>query len=306
MQHVQTAEVPTMYFFGVDTARSGIMRIFPAWAKALGIPEARLVGLDFALRSDPARYREAVAFIREDPLSRGALVTSHKLDVMQAAEDLFDGLGPWAERLNEVSCISKRGGRLCASALDAPISREAMGQFIPEGHWTSSQAEVLLLGAGGAAVANACQLTDPARKEDRPAQIRVTDIDAERLQHLAAVVDSDRVEGIRLDVGQTADHLLANLPPGSLVINATGMGKDRPGSPISDKALWLPKGFAWELNYRGERQFLQQARAQEHVTVEDGWTYFLIGWTRIIAEVFDLDIDAERFKRLAALAETLR
>ena len=24
--------------------------------------------------------------------------------------------------------------------------------------------------------------------------------------------------------------------------------------------------------------------------VEDGWTYFIYGWTRVIAEVFDIDI----------------
>ena len=52
------------------------------------------------------------------------------------------------------------------------------------------------------------------------------------------------------------------LPPASLVINATGMGKDLPGSPITDRGLFPMRGIAWELNYRGELQFLHQALAQ--------------------------------------------
>jgi shikimate 5-dehydrogenase len=47
---------------------------------------------------------------------------------------------------------------------------------------------------------------------------------------------------------------------------------------------------AWDLNYRGDLAFLDQARAAGHVRVEDGWVYFLHGWTQVIAEVFDLEI----------------
>ena len=35
-------------------------------------------GIDFKLHDDPAAYRAAVEFIRDDPLSMGALVTTHK------------------------------------------------------------------------------------------------------------------------------------------------------------------------------------------------------------------------------------
>ena len=39
--------------------------------------------------------------------------------------------------------------------------------------------------------------------------------------------------------------------------------------------------------------FLDQARAQEKekaLKIEDGWLYFIHGWTRVIAEVFHIDI----------------
>ena len=110
----------TMYFIGVSTGQSSIMRIFPRWAEALGL-DAVLVGIDFPLDSPPARYREAVEFIKADPLSLGALVTTHKVNLLKASRDLFDELDPLALRLGEVSCISKRATRLCGHAKD-PIT----------------------------------------------------------------------------------------------------------------------------------------------------------------------------------------
>ncbi len=101
------------------------------------------------------------------------------------------------------------------------------------------------------------------------------------------------------------DELLGSLPPGSVVINATGMGKDLPGSPITGAGLFPIGGVAWELNYRGELQFLHQALAQRdtrQVRVEDGWLYFLHGWTQVIAEVLKVRIDEAMFRRLAAVA----
>ena len=58
------------------------------------------------------------------------------------------------------------------------------------------------------------------------------------------------------------DEILAGAPSGSVVVNATGMGKDTPGSPLTDTALFPLNGVAWELNYRGELDFMRQAQAQ--------------------------------------------
>ena len=65
----------------------------------------------------------------------------------------------------------------------------------------------------------------------------------------------------------------------------------------------------WELNYRGELAFLHHARAQaaaRELHVEDGWLYFLHGWSAVIAEVFDVELPSERFERLRATAEGIR
>ena len=89
------------------------------------------------------------------------------------------------------------------------------------------------------------------------------------------------------------DALVSRLPPHSLVMNATGLGKDGPGSPLTAAARFPEQGFAWDFNYRGNLVFLEQARAQaaaRSLVVEDGWIYFIHGWTRVMAEVLHLDI----------------
>jgi shikimate dehydrogenase len=105
------------------------------------------------------------------------------------------------------------------------------------------------------------------------------------------------------------DELLVGLPPESLIVNATGMGKDIPGSPVTDDARFPERGVVWELNYRGELDFLRQARRQERtrdLRVEDGWLYFLHGWSEMIAEVFHVELTPERFESLSTEAEAIR
>ena len=106
------------------------------------------------------------------------------------------------------------------------------------------------------------------------------------------------------------DAILGRLKPHSLAINATGLGKDAPGSPITDAAVFPEHGLAWDFNYRGDLVFLDQGRARQQarrLTVEDGWVYFIHGWTRVMAEVFHVDIPTsgagfEQLSRIAAEA----
>ncbi|MCU0982053.1 MAG: hypothetical protein MUF25_23110, partial [Pirellulaceae bacterium] len=84
------ADKPTMYFIGVTTHQSSIMKVFPRWAEYLGLGDVAIQGMNFRWHDDPANYRRAVAFIKDDPLSLGALVTTHKLDLLSACRDQFD------------------------------------------------------------------------------------------------------------------------------------------------------------------------------------------------------------------------
>jgi shikimate 5-dehydrogenase len=304
-----------MYFIGVSTSRSLIMRVFPAWAEHLQLGPCTLRGVDLALHDAPERYRQVVEFIRDDPLSLGALVTTHKIDLFLAARDLFDGLDPAAETLGELSSISKRGGRLLGAARDAVTGGRALSAFLPAGHWERSGADAFLMGAGGSAIALSCFLAARERGADRPRRIIVSNRSSARLERLRAI---HRQLGVNIPVdyvlaGSTGenDAVLGGLPPGSLAANATGLGKDAPGSPLSDNACFPPRSYAWDFNYRGELVFLSQARRQapgQGLVIEDGWRYFIHGWLAVIADVFgrDLPSSGPAFDELAAIAERER
>ena len=101
------------------------------------------------------------------------------------------------------------------------------------------------------------------------------------------------------------DEIVESLPEGSIVINATGMGKDRPGSPLTDGCKFPRHGIVWEFNYRGSLEFMHQAEAQQaerDLQIENGWTYFIHGWTQVIAEVFHIDITGDRLAMCDRLA----
>ena len=293
----QPATQPTFYFIGVTTAKSSIMRVFPAWARHLGLKDAVIKGMDFPLHADPQAYREAVSFIKEDPLSLGALVTTHKLDLFKAARDLFDEIDPHARAMNETSCLSKRDGRLVCHAKDPISSGLAIDNFLPRDHFERTGAELMSMGAGGSTIAITWHLMRPERGSDRPSRVVVTNRSQPRLDEIRHFHESLNfgvpVDYVLADRPELNDEAMAKLKPGSLVINATGLGKDAPGSPLTDAGVFPERGIAWDLNYRGDLVFLDQANRQKaarHLQVEDGWTYFIHGWTQVIAEVFHIDI----------------
>ena len=292
-------------FVGVTTGESSMVRIFPRWRDSLGLdPAVELVGRDLPLHAPAERYRETVTWLRDDPDNVGALVTTHKIDLYHAAHDLFDGVDEYAELLGEVSCIARRGGRLLGRATDPIAAGRALQSIL--GRSGRSGAEVLCFGAGGAGNAITLYMLTQLAPENRPARITVTDFASERLARLEALhrrlESTVPVEYVETGDPRTGDELVARLPDGSLVINATGMGKDRPGSPVSDAVRFPRGGIAWELNYRGELRFLHQAWAQHaerDVRVEDGWAYFIYGWTTVIEEVFERRITADELALLA-------
>ena len=294
------ATQPTLYFIGVTTGRSSIMRVFPAWARHLGLGDAAIKGIDFPLHADPAAYRAAVQFIKDDPLSQGALVTTHKIDLFKACQDLFDVVDPHARLMGETSCLSKAAGKLVCHAKDPISSGLALDGFLPKSHFAATGAEVFSIGAGGSTIALTWHLMRREQGSDVPSRIVVADRSQPRLDEIgrihAEIASDAPVEYVLAPAAAGNDAVVARLKPGSLVINATGLGKDAPGSPLSDAARFPQDGIAWDLNYRGDLVFLDQARAQQQsrsLQIEDGWTYFIHGWTQVIAEVFHLAIPTE-------------
>jgi shikimate dehydrogenase len=298
-----------MYFIGVTTGSSSILKIFPLWAEILGI-DAQLIGHDLPLDATAIQYRQIVEHIKSDPLARGALVTTHKINLLHATRDLFDFLDANAMLCDEVSSISKLENWLEGHAVDPISSRLTWIRFVSDGHFARTNSSVLCLGAGGAAIAISVAV---ARLEDRPKKFVCVDRDPQRLQmlkHTNDQLEADvNFEYVFSENALENDARIAMLEPGSIIINATGMGKDRPGSPVTDAVQFPQNAIIWELNYRGSLEFWRQAKSQSvtrHLQLEDGWVYFLHGWTQVIAQVFHLEITPEIFSKLERAASEFR
>ena len=310
---ILTQPQPTMYFIGVTTGKSSINKVFPLWMDVLNRPDVVLRGIDHPMHDDPQRYRASVAQIKYDPLSLGALVTTHKIDLFTAARDLFDYADSYAQITGEVSSISKRDGRLEGHAKDPITAGLSLEAIVEPGYFGRTGAEVLCLGAGGSAVATLLYLMNKPDPADRPRRFIVVNRSQGRLDHLqdmVARIGSDiAVEAICNADPRVNDEIMAFLPEHSLVINATGMGKDSPGSPITDAGVFPRRGIAWEFNYRGELDFMHQALRQvdsRALRVEDGWIYFVHGWSQVVAQVLHVDLTPEVFGRLERAAATVR
>jgi shikimate 5-dehydrogenase len=302
---------PTFYYIGVTTTQSSIMRVFPRWAEYIGIGGTPIVGIDCKIHDNAEVYRKVVNFLKYDKNSMGALVTSHKLDLYEAAMDFFDEIDSYAKLLGEVSCISKKDGKLVGHAKDPITSGLSLESFIPKNHWKKTKAEICIIGAGGASLALTAYIMLTLKKENWPSKIYVTNRSIPRLEMMKKIhqkINSGiMVEYFHHPNAEDNDKIINLLKPCSLVINGTGLGKDAPGSPITDAAEFPKKGFAWDYNFRGDLIFLKQAKAQQkekNLHIEDGWTYFLHGWLRVIAEVFHLDIPTYglKFEELSKIA----
>ncbi|MBL8165442.1 MAG: shikimate dehydrogenase, partial [Anaerolineae bacterium] len=185
--------------------------------------------------------------------------------------------------------------------------------IIGKNYFGETGAEVLCLGAGGSALATLLHLINKPDAADRPRRFTAVNLTSDRLEHMREMVAQFETD-IEVVYVQNADprrndDLMAALPDHSIVINATGMGKDTPGSPITDAGVFPLHGIAWEFNYRGALDFMQQAlrqRESRKLKVEDGWVYFLHGWTQVVFEVLDIQMTPEVFQRLAEAASTVR
>nr|CTQ95823.1 miscellaneous; hypothetical/partial homology [Kibdelosporangium sp. MJ126-NF4] len=298
----------SMGFVGVSTGESSIRRIFPVWAEILGLPTRELTGFDLPVDAAREEYRDVITRIAADPGMPGALITSHKTGVYAAAQDLFDELDPDARRFGEISSLSKKDGKLTGHAFDPVTAGLAMEEFLPRDHFRDTGGELLCLGAGGAGTAIIWYL---AHRADTPSRIFCTDTSHRKLAALRAMLRRERVRAHvdTVPVTGPADGLIELLPPGSMVVNATGMGKDTPGSPISERCAFPPGCLVWEINYRGTLDFLATAHAREaadDLTVVDGWRYFVHGWAQVIADVFDVKLTGEQMLQLSDAAVSVR
>ncbi|MBB5790070.1 shikimate dehydrogenase [Jiangella mangrovi] len=272
-------------FVGVDTSGSRIHQEFPAWAARLGRPEWVLRGVDLPTTTPAATYRDLVDAIAANPQIAGAVVTSHKLRLYRAAAARLRSIDAFAELTLEVNALARRddgvgGGVVDGFARDPLALAAVVHRLDPAGR------DVVVYGAGGAGTALLLALTlDESR---RPRTITVIDSDDGALAAFRATADrcgllDDRLHLLAAGDGDS-DSATTRIPEHALVVNATGLGKDRPGSPLPPGTVLPASATAWDFNYRGDLTFLADARAQG-ATAVDGWDYFVAGWAAALTAI---------------------
>jgi shikimate 5-dehydrogenase len=317
IETLKSAKKQTFYFIGVTTGKSAIMKLFPKWAAFLEL-DAEIVGIDMKIHDSAENYVRIAEFIKNDEHSLGALVTTHKIDMYLACQKagIFDYFDNYAAMLEEISCISKLDGRYEGHAKDPISAGLAFEALVPADCFADGDKEVFILGAGGSSVALCFYLMQRiAESGQSPKKIIVSNRSPARLENLRRMLKPHQKVSIEtVCVGENPeknDQIMKSLSAGAIIINATGKGKDTPGSPVTDKAPWPDNALVWDFNYRGELDFLRQARANQAVcrmTIDDGWLYFIHGWTRVIAEVFHTSIPSSGpiFADLCRIARGLR
>ncbi len=305
---------PVILFLGVSTAASAVHRYFPRWADDFPVP-VRLVGIDLPVAAPRQKYEGLLDWIARNQQVRGMVITSHKIDLFRVGSRRFAAADRLSATLGEISALRRTpSGNLLAYATDPLSARAAAAELNPG----ASGGETICFGAGGAAVALMAALTLPGAeliRNTRPTpdarccaqevnaaggalsegDIHVTDVRSDRLAHLMHVaaslgVTSRVVPHLRKDAAGNT-RLLAGHPDARLVVNATGLGKDGPGSPLTDQAVWPRHCIVWDMNYRGPLTFLHQAWAQQDargLQIADGWRFFLHGWTNALAPILGL------------------
>ncbi len=283
-------------FVGVTTAGSMVHRAMPLWQPMLPSP-ARVRGVDLDPDADPPRYVGLLDDIRSDPGVAGAVVSAHKTRLFDAAGDRFDELDSIALACGEVNAVRRDGSRLRGYARD-PVS---VGRVVEE-IWPRRTGDVVCIGAGGTALALAFHLASTGSR----GRLVCADRDPVALDRVERRIEMP----VETHVGEGPwDDLVESAPPGSMIVNATGMGKERPGSPTSARVRFPKGAVVWELNYRGDLRFLDLARAQASpagLQVHDGWSLFCHGWAAALSAVWGLEDDPSLGDRFAAAARELR
>lgn len=326
-------------FLGISTAGSLAHQTFPGWSQ-LFCPGAVMRGADLAEDAGPAGFRDLVAAMTANPRVLGAVVTSHKLRLFSASSDLLDDAEPLVVLTREINSLSTSDGvrafardpqslNIIVDGIGAPPGRgggprgrRGGPRGGGEGPPGPAPRPMLCIGAGGSAIAlmlamrldiaGTLAARQPVPRTGPAARGPLTIVGRDRasLDNVRAVQDRCGIPraGVALRLAPDAGAVggcVASAPSGTVVINATGLGKTAPGSPLPDLAAFPPDAVAWDFNYRGPLTFLDQAR-RAGVATEDGWDYFVAGWSAALAAITGRDLTPELLGRAIESARPAR
>lgn len=293
-----------MYFIGVSTQQSIINKIFPKWMSALNY-NVQLHGIDIPLNAPAGVYHEYAERIKNSDDILGALVTTHKIPMYSYAAKVFDNLTDSAQEFKEIGAIYKRNGQMNGEATDIISVDSAFKSIFKK--VDVSAIDLCILGCGGAGVALGYIALRHHSKD--LARIVMTDIDRGRLEQAKSILrlyDIDhKMQFVHVGSVKENDKVIDSLRDKSFVVNATGVGKDKPGAPVSSDVCFPFGGCIWEYNYRGKLEFIEIAKRQvekRQLYIYNGFEYFIYGWTTVISRVLNIDISKKTFEKFVNIA----
>lgn len=287
------------FFLGVSTKSSLVNKTFPIWMDVFS-QKIDLETFDLQLRSGPEMY---VSFI--DGIQRpcvGSLITSHKTDIFETCSHLFNDISEDAVALREISAVRRdQYGNLFGHNTDIAGSSRSLRRLTLENEsWLSGNRNIIILGAGGACLSLIKSIRENIGCANK---VLITEKRPDRLETVREIAERNAFEVGLKDASYVSDAINES-GKNPLIINATGMGKDIPGSPIPNPDDVPGDATFWELNYRGELDLFRRLKAaSKGIMVADGWDFFVDGWMNNILFVLNISLSDEEirtFRRVSA------
>lgn len=293
---------PTVYLVGGQPLPDPLVEAYPKWARRFDQGSADIVPIAAPSAADSAAYRGLVEFLRDEYNVLGLVMLSHADTLFQHTHAMFDEIDSDAQLLGEIGVVRRAPGTLTALAPAKVAAERAYEQTFDA---ADPLPEALIIGGTGPARALALALSGTADAAT-PRRVSLTTLDGKSMtemrQRVAELPEDQRPILRHIESQIEHDRLVTLLPPGSLVVNASGTAdKDAP-SPVGDAALFPENGLVWDLDAVGTSSpFLDKARKQRSargLRLADGPLFHRLQWVAAAAAVFGGDVDAAESQRM--------
>jgi shikimate 5-dehydrogenase len=296
---------PTVYIVGAEPLPQGLLDVLPKWVQRFGDKSTAIVPMAAPSAADAAGYQRFVDFMRDEYNAVGAIMLSHASTLFEHTQQMFDEFDDDAKLLGKIGVAVRTPGTLTALA---PAKRAAQQAYEQTFGNDSTPAEALIIGATAQARALALALSN-SDSGSGPLRVCLTTLDGKSMtdmrQRIADLPEDRRPVLRHIESPLEHDRLLTLLPPGSLVVNATGPANADTKSPVGDAALFPEEGMVWDLDAVGiSSPFLDKARQQRRprgLRLADGPIFHQYQWLAAVAAVFGnapTHEEAEKLRKL--------
>ena len=275
---------------GPNAALSEAAAVFDDWAEALDLPDWELVTVPLATDAGRDAVQAALAGARATSV-RGVVVRGgSRLSVFEYGGPLVRAADDAVRRFGAVSCLLPTDGGWDGYALDPVATVRVLDRVAGVQYWSSvTSADAVVLGAGSTGRILALSLL---QLSPGPRRVLVTDVAQSRLDALIELARergvSERLVTRRVTGAAGNDDVLDLAAEASLVVNATGIGHESYGSPVTEAAQLPLRGIVWELNHEGPLEFLESVNRQADdllLRVHDGWDLSLETWAEALSRI---------------------